>query len=1133
MKLKKLTICNLASIEKAEIDFDNNPLSNSDVFLISGKTGAGKSTILDAICLALYSKTPRFENTEMDGHEGDEKTSLKLDDERQIMRRNTAESFSSLTFEGNNGVNYEAKWYVKRAHKKVTGAIQKTEWTLTNLDKNLVIKTKDEIRDIIRNEAAGLDFSQFCRTTMLAQGEFTKFLNSGDNDKAAILEKITGLDIYAKIGAKIYEQTNSKKAEYIEADNLVTNTTVMTDQEIADKQDEIAKLQADQQSLKAEAQTAQSKLSWIEGAENLKNKLADTESAMSEILKVTESIDFKEMETLCRQWTETIEARKWLNDCNSANSTLACQTEALKAAKQTCSELKGGELWLKNDAMKTEGSIVVLTEALEAEKDRKEIYGNAQTINGLLKTIKDGKANIADNAELQKSVESKIQNELIPNKEKAEELYSKAEADFKAKESELSAQEQTLDKSNLPQLRKDKELCNTTLSNIEHARDELKDLEKARMDHENKKMQIAEQEKAIADMKQEAEALKHQISAAEECEKTTRETLNRQSATANEWAQNMRSKLKVGDTCPVCGQTIEHELLSEEVLGDILAQAENAWKLADKKLRELKDTANRKNADISAMTSMLEKAKDEVENSSTLSSFEHDALLACRKCGISTLDDTTEGNLEALESKTKNLLGTISLKITKAEELEKKVNDIRKELEALRKRKDEARNNVESMNISIKDFEGKKNTYISLVENKRKEVSDAEDGVRRHLAGSSWSNDWNADIDAFVNELNSAAKMYADNEKSLESMKNALKEKKANMDNIAKAMGEVSALKPEWSDIQPGEAVEVKDLLNRSYNLGNAIKTAMDKQSEATSMAKDMESRLDAYYAKNSGMNTETLAQLDSHKQTEISAKNSEINKLNEQKISMSAILEQSRNDIAEHDALKPVFSEGDSAESLKDTLLQIDNQSKVLSEQIGAINQLLAQNDDNVKKLGSMIADRDNKKKVYEKWNYLNTLFGDATGNKFRKIAQSYVLSNLIHAANSYMRTLTDRYTLKVNPGTFVILLTDAYQSNETRAASTLSGGEGFLVSLALALALSDIGNRLSVDTLFIDEGFGTLSGEPLHNAINTLRTLHSKSGRHVGIISHVDELKERIPVQIQVIQEGNNSSSQVNIVS
>jgi exonuclease SbcC len=117
--------------------------------------------------------------------------------------------------------------------------------------------------------------------------------------------------------------------------------------------------------------------------------------------------------------------------------------------------------------------------------------------------------------------------------------------------------------------------------------------------------------------------------------------------------------------------------------------------------------------------------------------------------------------------------------------------------------------------------------------------------------------------------------------------------------------------------------------------------------------------------------------------------------------------------------------------------------------------------------------------------------------------------------------------------PGTLYISLLDAYQGFARRSTDSLSGGESFLVSLALALALADIGKGLQVDTLFIDEGFGTLSGQPLTNAIRMLRTLHSQSGRHVGVISHVEEVKAHIPVQIQVNQEGNSSSSTVTVIS
>ena len=220
-----------------------------------------------------------------------------------------------------------------------------------------------------------------------------------------------------------------------------------------------------------------------------------------------------------------------------------------------------------------------------------------------------------------------------------------------------------------------------------------------------------------------------------------------------------------------------------------------------------------------------------------------------------------------------------------------------------------------------------------------------------------------------------------------------------------------------------------------------------------------------------------------------------------------------------------------ENTETLEETLKSLEETIRNNDQQIGGIKEKLDANQKHSKEKKDLQDEANEKKQIHEKWDRLNQLIGDSTGNKFRKIAQSFVLGNLVTSANHYMRTLTNRYTLKVQPGTFVITVEDAYQGYASRAASTISGGESFLVSLALALALSDIGNKFSVDTLFIDEGFDTLSGEPLQNAITTLRALHSRFGRHVGIISHIEELQERIPVQIKVIQEGNTSSSKVEV--
>ena len=225
-------------------------------------------------------------------------------------------------------------------------------------------------------------------------------------------------------------------------------------------------------------------------------------------------------------------------------------------------------------------------------------------------------------------------------------------------------------------------------------------------------------------------------------------------------------------------------------------------------------------------------------------------------------------------------------------------------------------------------------------------------------------------------------------------------------------------------------------------------------------------------------------------------------------------------------------MEEGVSIATLVERRSEAEEALRGIDQRQGAMRQQIDDDARNRRELSAKIARRDTMLAVYRKWDRLCNLIGDQTGKKFRNIAQSYVLANLIHSANAYMETLSGRYTLHVIPETFIITVNDTWGDGHARPVSTLSGGETFLTSLALALALSDIGSHLAVDTLFIDEGFGTLSGEPLQNAVATLRSLHSQTGRHVGIISHVEELRERIPVQIRVLQDGVNSASRIEIV-
>ncbi|MBN4055457.1 hypothetical protein JYU12_01795, partial [bacterium AH-315-K03] len=154
-----------------------------------------------------------------------------------------------------------------------------------------------------------------------------------------------------------------------------------------------------------------------------------------------------------------------------------------------------------------------------------------------------------------------------------------------------------------------------------------------------------------------------------------------------------------------------------------------------------------------------------------------------------------------------------------------------------------------------------------------------------------------------------------------------------------------------------------------------------------------------------------------------------------------------------------------------------------------------------------------------YDDWDTLKSLIGSADGKRFRVFAQGLTLDYLIHLANGQLEQLHSRYQLNRKTGEALELeVIDTWQADAVRDTKTLSGGESFLVSLALALALSDlVSYKTKIDSLFLDEGFGTLDRETLDIALDALDNLNA-SGKMIGVISHVEALKERIPVQIEI---------------
>ncbi|WP_145855106.1 AAA family ATPase [Pedobacter suwonensis] len=248
MKILAIRIKNLASLEgTTEIDFTAEPLCSAGIFAITGATGAGKSTILDALCLALYGKTPRYLQARETGVEikDVQGSTLSQGDIRGILRDGTADGFAEVDFRGIDGQNYRATWSVRRARNRADGSMQSDSVTLKNISNQVDLpgrkaETYSEIARLV-----GLNFEQFTRSVLLAQGDFTAFMKANRDEKSSLLEKLTGTHIYSEISKKIYEKYKAEEVLLrdlqLQKEGILTLSdeelqTLAADQELLERQ---------------------------------------------------------------------------------------------------------------------------------------------------------------------------------------------------------------------------------------------------------------------------------------------------------------------------------------------------------------------------------------------------------------------------------------------------------------------------------------------------------------------------------------------------------------------------------------------------------------------------------------------------------------------------------------------------------------------------------------------------------------------------------------------------------------------------------------------------------------------------------------------------------------------------------
>lgn len=385
MILRRLQIHNIASISDATLDFDAAPLSGASVFLICGETGAGKTTLLDAICLALYGTTPRMNSVSKEGldlTEGDSRGRYYTNDNSQLLRRGTGEGFCRLDFTGNDGLDYTAVWEVHRNHDKPEKRLQRPRRSLRAADGSFSDHRLDEIDGKIR-ELTGLRYEQFCRTVMLAQGDFARFLKSRREDKSEILEKLTGTEIYSRIGIRIAEKYNERRREFDRIDSEIRQVKLLDEEKGGEYRSRLAEIDGEICKLDAAREETVRKSTWLAISEDGRKEIERCATAVEEARKAVESDDFKSDMSLVADYSASADGRRLLGDIRMLESLIGKKRLLRAGIERNAEQAREA---LKDAAVKSEEALR-LVEEVTRRYESYDTAGAASELQAL--TVRD------------------------------------------------------------------------------------------------------------------------------------------------------------------------------------------------------------------------------------------------------------------------------------------------------------------------------------------------------------------------------------------------------------------------------------------------------------------------------------------------------------------------------------------------------------------------------------------------------------------------------------------------------------------------------------------------------------------------------------------------------------------------
>ena len=1113
MKLITLKIKNIASIEEAVIHFSEGLLAEAPRFLICGDMGTGKSTILDSICLALYNNTPRLSQASGDKRDyGSD--NITAQDPRNLLRHGATDGSVELDFEGSDGKRYTATWTCGRTRNNT---LRETTHSLTNGHE--IITNKKEINNRIKESAVGLDFQQFCRTTLLAQGQFTQFLKSKENEKSEILEKLTQTDIYSAVGKEIARINREKEKECTTLEAEIKGAQLLTDEEVAELNNLIHSCNEHLSILKNQKKTLDEKTQWLIRLNDAENNRTRADEQFQELKKIVESIDFQNESKLINDWNNSSEGRyllQQISDLHNKQNTL--ENEQITKGKQQFEEAYKMLNSFKDHLLQSQSELETLKERMSADEPHREMYQRVQTILAHLNNAVKHR----DNTNQLSSQKQTAENELPGLKKSAEECAaSQKKCAEEVKNAHVTEQQlqQQLEQLHPEELQKKNEEADQQQQKLSLARERCN---KVQLLHQNLKENGDRIQQNLQALSGEQEKINRLAPIADERKSElarAKELLEKTTLALGDAVDTLRAQLHEGDTCPVCGHTIEslidtaplrsaiepqkqHVKQAEERLTDVTSQIKAAEQVVKKYQNDIQ---------------ILEEKEKELKAQQMAASDE--ANQACQAIHLSFNQDIAK-LLDAISEQEEGLKKQKEALIERQNQVNEQSKSIlaqQKVINELIQKEKQAELTVEKRIHSVKECESNIATCEGRIREELKSAETELQAADELVSWEEWKTEWEKAPKIFSQKLQDCADHFIENEKKVKNLSQTIETQQSHLQDIENNRKKILE---QWSDwvTHTKERLPGTDVTERWRQLAQSADRLHVLITQCRSELKENEKKLDAFLQHHSELTRQRIEEISEHPIYQ-----EFINQHQQQEKAFNAAhsaLQQAEKVLEEvRQAPHPVIADGEDMVMLKDQAQLFEEESNQLITKQGEALGRLKQNEEN----GRTVADKklqfEKLRRTADRWRQLTELLGTNDGGKFRNVAQSFLLQNLVRSANEYLKELTQRYRLDCVPGTLTLSLRDMYQGEMVSPVDTLSGGESFLVSLSLALALSSINRKgFSIDTLFIDEGFGNLSSNELETVLNMLARLQKMNGKRVGIISHVEAVKEHIPVHVEV---------------